>query len=128
MKNYFVRLFIAILFLTTANESAEVYVVGEPIRIGNIEVAQFDFPRYLKMWEAKRACTLLGGKWRLPTKDELNSLYENKDKFGLLSDSYWSASKETNDSYYIWGQNVETGEQKQLEPDSSVKVRVVRVL
>lgn len=110
------------------NLNAQGKVIGKPLKIGTLEVAQFDFPGYLKMWEAKRACTLIGGGWRLPTKDELNILYENKDKLGLSSDSYWSGTKETNESYKIWGQDLKTGEQKQWGLGSSVKVRAVRVL
>ena len=29
--------------------------------------------------DANKACNALGKGWRLPTKDELNTLYQNKD-------------------------------------------------
>ena len=42
-----------------------------------------------------KACAALGGGWRLPTKDELNILYENKDKIGgFASNNYWSSTEE----------------------------------
>jgi hypothetical protein len=83
MKNYFVRLFIALLFLTTANAFAQVNVAGKPKRLGNLEVAQFDFPKAMDWWEAQNACAnLTGGGWRLPTEIELNSLYINRLKIG----------------------------------------------
>ena len=44
--------------------------------------------------EAKRACEAKGNGWHLPTKEELQKLYENKDKVsGLENDAYWSSSE-----------------------------------
>ncbi len=43
----------------------------------------------LMNWDdAKEACENLGDGWRLPTKDELNILYKNKDKIGVAEISY----------------------------------------
>ena len=36
--------------------------------------------------EAKIACKKLGTGWRLPTKDELNMLYENREEIVRISD------------------------------------------
>jgi hypothetical protein len=81
MKNYFVRLFTALLFLTTANAFAQVNVAGKPVRLGNLEVAQFDFPNAMNWWDARDACeTLTGGGWRLPTEIELNTFFLNRLK------------------------------------------------
>ncbi|MDC0339394.1 DUF1566 domain-containing protein [Flavobacteriales bacterium] len=40
-------------------------------------------------------CENLGDGWRLPTKDELNLLYENKNTIGgfVNNTSYWSSSE-----------------------------------
>ena len=67
-------------------------IVGTPIRIGNLEVAQNDFPNQMNWSEAKRACIELGSGWRLPTIDELNLICKNKDKIGgfaINSFIYW---------------------------------------
>ena len=54
--------------------------------------------------DAKKECEKLGSGWRLPTKDELNILYQNKDKIGgFASASYWSSSEYVNDyEYAAW--------------------------
>ena len=70
-------------------------ILGDPIKVGNLLVAQNDFPNQMKRIDAKKACASLGPGWRLPTKDELNILYQNKDKVGgFASDSYWISSGE----------------------------------
>ena len=49
--------------------------------------------------DAMKACADLGDGWRLPTKDELNTLYQNKDKIGGFANSgYWSCTE-----YYTTG-------------------------
>ena len=78
-------------------------IIGTPIRIGKLEIAQYDFPSKVTGWkwdEAVKMCTDLGNGWRLPTKDEFYLLYQNKDKIGLSSSEtiqsggrYWSGSE-----------------------------------
>ena len=47
--------------------------------------------------------------WRLPSKEELNSLYENRDKIGGFGDGiYWSCD---DDSTHAWVQSFDNGEQ-----------------
>ena len=50
-------------------------IIGKPIKIGKLEVAQNDFPKTMFWNDTVKACTDLGKGWRLPTKDELNLLY-----------------------------------------------------
>jgi len=57
-------------------------IIGKPISIGNLQIAQFDFPERLNFDAAVKACAELGKGWRLPTKKELNELYRNKEKIG----------------------------------------------
>ena len=63
------------------------------IKIGNLEVMTEDLGKM--DWEdAKKACADLGDGWRLPTKDELNILYQNKDKIGGFHlVVYWSSTE-----------------------------------
>jgi hypothetical protein len=44
--------------------------------------------------DTKEACAKLGDGWRLPTLEELNVLYENKDKIDGFANSYYHSSKE----------------------------------
>lgn len=57
-------------------------IIGKPTKIGNIEVAQYDFPNAMSLDAALKGSKALGNGWRLPTKDELNTLYQNKEKIG----------------------------------------------
>ena len=86
------------------------------IKIGNLEVMTKDLGEMT--WEdAMKACADLGDGWRLPTKVELNVLYENKDKIGgfadldtnLTNDYYWSSTEVGND--VAWVQDFDDGVQ-----------------
>lgn len=80
-------------------------ILGDPIKVGNLLVAQNDFPNQLKWRDARKACANLGPGWRLPTKDELDIMYQSKDKVGgFASDGYWSSSGEF-DGVFVWHQN-----------------------
>ena len=87
-------------------------IIGEPFRVGNLIVAQNDFPKSRNWDYANKACTKLGDGWRLPTKDELNFLYQNIDKVprffrSFYGDSHWSSSEvDLNNAWYI---NIEDG-------------------
>ena len=76
-------------------------IIGKPIRIGSLEVAQNYFPTTMNWNNAVKACTDLGNGWRLPTKDEQGLIYDNKDKIGAFADNYyWSR---TENGIYAWG-------------------------
>ena len=104
-------------------ESAK--IIGEPVRIEGLEVAQNDFPEEINWDDAGKACKALGDGWRLPTKDELNLMYLNKDRIGgFANNNYWSSKVYLND--FAWLQFFYNGFQ-----DVSVKsnlnfVRAVR--
>lgn len=70
-------------------------VVGKPKTLGGILVAQFDFQVSMNFEMAESMCEKLGSGWRLPTMDELNLLYKNKEKLGGFSKHkdafYWSS-------------------------------------
>uniref|UniRef100_UPI0040473F81 hypothetical protein n=1 Tax=Algoriphagus sp. TaxID=1872435 RepID=UPI0040473F81 len=99
MKKIFLILAIASFIATTScgGESTEetvdsASILGDPIKVGNLLVAQNDFPNQMKRADAKKACASLGPGWRLPTNDELDILDQNKDKIGGFgSDGYWSS-------------------------------------
>ena len=64
------------------------------IKIGNLEVMTEDLEGRYTWDDAMKACADLGDGWRLPTKDELNTLYQNKDKIGGFAiDYYWSSTE-----------------------------------
>jgi hypothetical protein len=72
-------------------------IIGTPIIIGKIEIAQNDFPDIMNWYDAKDACNSLGIGWRLPTREELKILYNNKSKIGGFTDYfYWGSSIDEN--------------------------------
>jgi len=69
-------------------------IIGKTINIGPFVVAEHDFPVMMTWGDAILACNKLGNGWRLPTKDELNVLYENKQKIGnFMNYGYWSSNE-----------------------------------
>ncbi|MCQ2073628.1 MAG: DUF1566 domain-containing protein [Bacteroidaceae bacterium] len=65
--------------------------------------------------------------WRLPTIDELASLYELKDKIGNFKEG-WYWSEKNSSSYYHWRINFRNGAQDSYNYYSEVNARAVRTL
>ena len=73
-------------------------VIAKPIVLHKSLILDFEvYPTDLgeMTWDkAKKACANLGDGWRLPTKDELNLIYENKNVVGgFANDYYWSSTE-----------------------------------
>jgi len=125
-------LFIPFLFMCSVVIGQSSKIIGKPIKIGKLMFAQYDFPHEIfsgpkeMTWDdAKKACADLGSGWRLPTKNELNLMYLNKDKIGGFSRSfYWSSTEIDND--YAWGQNFSKGLQSYGMKGYGAIVRAVR--
>ena len=64
--------------------------------------------------------------WYLPTKSELNLVYQNLKKTGKIQDDtwHWSSSQYGND--YSWTQRFSDGDQDDFYKDYTVSVRAVR--
>ena len=103
------------------------------VKIGDLEVMTEDLGR-MDWDDAKKACADLGDRWRLPTKDELNILYQNKDKIGGFEvepggNYYWSSKEEYADwaeDGLAWYQEFGSGEQKLVSKLDGCNVRAVR--
>lgn len=107
------------------------YIVYEKDGHGLI-AAPKDLSGMLNYEEAKKACEdlVLNGfsDWRLPTKKELNQLYQNKDIVGGFDNIYyWSATEYDG---YTWNQNFRSGLQNSsghgYGKDLDCRVRAVR--
>jgi len=72
-------------------------IIGSPFKMDILEVAQYDFPEEMNWDDANKACNDLGKGWRLPTKDELYSIYKNKSINGHFSNDFYWSSKEKNE-------------------------------
>jgi len=91
--------------------------------IGGLEVS--DNLGNMNWDEAKIACKKLGTGWRLPTKDELDMIYKNREEIGgFASNYYWSSSEYGNTN--AWIQLFSSGYQNYSNKDTNYFVRVVR--
>jgi antitoxin component YwqK of YwqJK toxin-antitoxin module len=71
-----------------------VNIIGKPIKIGKLLVAQNEFPKKADWKKAILMCSKLGPGWRLPTKEELYILYQNKNILRNFSKyGYWSSTE-----------------------------------
>lgn len=66
--------------------------------------------------------------WYLPTKDELNLVYRNLRKTGIISGNsyHWSSSQYNSDSDIAWGQRFSDGDQYTDLKDYTGSVRAIR--
>jgi uncharacterized repeat protein (TIGR02543 family) len=64
--------------------------------------------------------------WFLPSKDELNELYKNKDAVGNIDGVFWSSSQYDINNDYVWYQDFEDGNQHYSNKDATAFVRAVR--
>ena len=104
-------------------------IIGNSIKISNLEVAQNDFPKYYNWNDAKKVCEALGEGWRLPNKDELNILALKQAEIGgFKNDHYWSSNEVDIDKTIA--RSVHFGEKMQygILKSDSVYVRAVRSL
>jgi len=83
-----------ICFSVICQTSYSINIIGNPKRYGSLYIAQYDFPELMNSKDAKKACESLGDGWRLPTIDELESIYKNKDLAkNFQKKVYWSSTK-----------------------------------
>lgn len=111
-----------------------IHIIGEPVKIENLEIAEYDFPDQMGWDEATAACSKLGTGWRLPTKDELNILYQNKRKIGNFNIrelyGYWSSTENEDATRVVkdkWYQQFAHGGQYYIGSNAH-HVRAVRSL
>ena len=92
----------------------------------NIEIAPKEYERRLNWNDAKLYCELLtiDGKmdWRLPTKDELNEIYNSENDF--VGSYYWSSTEVSGSN--AWSQSLSGGTQNYGTKGGSYYVRAVR--
>ena len=122
-------LFIPMLFACylCIGQTDSASIIGKSINLDNLVVAQHVFTEGMSWDAAKRACKKLGRGWRLPTKDELNVLYENKDKIGGFSNSLYWSSTEHDKNGIAWFQFFINGLQWANYKYNILSVRAVRV-
>ena len=111
MKTLLTLLFILPFFMFSQKS-----VIGKTYNLNGLEIAQFDFLEPMTYDVAVKECLKLGSGWRLPTKEEMEEIYKNKNSLGgfvspiYVEDNsefyidnnvyYWSGSSYGSD--YVW--------------------------
>lgn len=87
-------------------------IIGNSIKIGQLEIAQNDFNWEMGWDDAKKSIEQLGEGWRLPTKSEFDIIIKNKSSLLFGGDTYWTSTKyreqDVNPQYY-WYYNFNPG-------------------
>ena len=96
MKRVLFIPFLFAFYIGIAQNTNPASIIGNPIKIGNLLVAQNDFPKEMGSNEADKVCKKLGNGWRLPSIDELKLIYKlaQKNNAGNFSMNryYWSGT------------------------------------
>lgn len=79
-----------------------VKIIGKPIILKNMEIAENTFPTQMNWDNANEFCKKLGPGWRLPNIEELQIMYENNEKINLLG-VYWSSTESDSSSVWVKG-------------------------
>ena len=128
-KKLILTLFIAFIYYSNAQEIKPNWIV-----IGNLEVALADLSLEFSQSEAWDELRKMDNSstpdqhgWRLPTKDELNSMYINKNAIGGFSpNSYWSSTEMP--PVFAWNQYFNYGGRINDQKTNKNYVRAVRPL
>jgi hypothetical protein len=87
-------------------------IIGKPIKIGNLLVAEYDLEEVMNWYKARIMSSNLGSGWRLPTKNELNILFINNQKIrNLTGRDYWSSTESKDGDCCAWWQRFDDGTQ-----------------
>lgn len=86
------------------------------------EIANKSTKKCLTWHEAVEYCKSLGSGWRLPTKDELNQIYNSKNNF--TKDFYWSSTEFDNSTACL--QYFNDGTQYNVDKNDDGYVRAIR--
>jgi len=91
--------------------------------VSSKEVGSVDYEKAQKICAAYKVENI--GGWRLPSKDELNIIYQNRKHLGeYIKGNYWSSTEEGKNSALV--QNFTNGNQGKSNKGSACAVRAVR--
>ena len=131
LKNTFTVFAFCILFNNVGYSQTKSRFIGNPIKVGNFIIAEFDFSEKLNWKDANSACMGLGSGWRLPSKNELDLIYRSKNRLNseFKSEFYWSATPTSKDFVPdYWVQDFRTGDQINYKYSSWIQEWNVRAI
>jgi hypothetical protein len=90
---HFVRAVMTVDINDVESHEEDLDIIGEPIKINDLMIAEHEFPEKMDWDDAIIACKDLGEGWRLPTKQEILMIYQNRIEISYYPDEYyWSAN------------------------------------
>jgi len=92
--------------------------------MSKFEIADKSTEQSLTWYDAEKYVKILGDGWRLPTKEELNQIYQSENDFDALG--YWSGSESVKNG--VWVQFFKNGFQDYYIKSYTCLVRPVRTL
>jgi len=117
---------LSLFFFHLGYTQAPSNIIGKSIKVQNLEIAEHDFKNRMNWDDASKACEILGNGWRLPTKDELNFIFQNQSKIGKFTIYYYWTGLESDDGYGAWFQGFVIGTQAYTKKSTKYYVRAVR--
>ena len=130
MKKILIILFLFVTTNSFAQNNTNKDLIGTPIKIGYLDIAQFDFPEKMRWFDASNACNNLGEGWRLPDQNELDLIYKNASKIANLTDNYYWSSfvYDRTISLDVWRQRLGDGQIYSARPDAPNNKHSVRAV
>lgn len=95
------------------------------VNLGQFEVSEKDLGT-LNWIDAMNACIALGKGWRLPDRDELNTIYMNKEKLGIFANDYYWTADQGYSFDVAWCLNFEDGKKRSFPKINKNIARAVR--
>ncbi len=104
----FVRAVMTLDIKDDESHEEQLDIIGEPIHINDLMIAEHEFPEKMDWDDAMKACKDLGEGWRLPTKQEILMIYQNRNEIAYYPDDYyWTATIHDIDTEFAWYQYFE---------------------
>lgn len=117
--------FLFFLLFFSCKKNINLEIIGTPKIIGNLKVAEKDFPHLMDWNSAMSACASLDSGWRLPSIDELSILKLYSDSIGGFTiGDYWSSTK--TDPLSAWHMYFFNGYKGGVPMFNTYNVRAVR--
>ncbi len=78
-----------LIIFSFTNANAQSGIIGHPIKIGRLMIAERYFQYRMNWFDAKDACAKLGKGWRLPTLEELRLMCDKRDEIGRYAEGFF---------------------------------------
>jgi len=100
-------------------------IISSKIKENNITLQLHDFSEPLTWDEANHKCGAIGREWRLPTIDELNYIFSQKQHvLVFVNNYYWSSTPGENDEMMVF--HFESGVSFSFKKSGKLQARAIK--